>query len=195
MVACCRANRSPTATRFEHCPAAKSPVSFRSRLHQPSLTDVASVGPIQIDILSAPNWLDYGLIRVGLGRLLPTMDLSKGADSSRGFFASRPAPGRATCEGRLYFSALQQRLGAGPKTLPLLVRLTPAGYVAFDVLAVAGHDARALPLSRRRAPWKNWPAAGSPRCRSPPLPPIRTRRPVGLMTCTTGIEGLVAPVE
>lgn len=53
--------------------------------------------------------------------------------------------------GRLDFSALQQRLGAGPKTLPGLVRQAPASYVAFDVLAVAGQDARALPLSQRRA--------------------------------------------
>ncbi|QDG87056.1 ATP-dependent DNA ligase [Pseudarthrobacter sp. NIBRBAC000502770] len=53
--------------------------------------------------------------------------------------------------GRLDFSALQQRLGAGAKTLSGLVRQTPASYVAFDVLAVAGHDARALPLSERRA--------------------------------------------
>lgn len=53
--------------------------------------------------------------------------------------------------GRLDFSALQQRLGAGPKTLPGQVRQTPANYVAFDVLAVAGHDARALPFRERRA--------------------------------------------
>jgi ATP-dependent DNA ligase len=33
--------------------------------------------------------------------------------------------------GRLDFSALQQRLGAGRKTLPGLVRQTPARYVAF----------------------------------------------------------------
>ena len=53
--------------------------------------------------------------------------------------------------GRLDFSALQQRLGAGPRSLPGLVRQTPASYVAFDVLAVAGHDARGLPLSQRWA--------------------------------------------
>lgn len=53
--------------------------------------------------------------------------------------------------GGLDFSALQQRLGAGPRTLPGLVRKTPASYVAFDVMALAGHDARALPLSQRRA--------------------------------------------
>ena len=54
-------------------------------------------------------------------------------------------------QDRLNFTALQQRLGAGPKTLPGLVTVTPASYVAFDVLAVAGHDARDLPLSQRRA--------------------------------------------
>jgi ATP-dependent DNA ligase len=54
-------------------------------------------------------------------------------------------------EGRLDFSALQQRLGAGSKTLPGMVRQAPANYVAFDVLAVAGHDARNLPLHQRRA--------------------------------------------
>lgn len=53
-------------------------------------------------------------------------------------------------QGRLDFSALQQRLGAGPKTLPGLVRETPANYVAFDLLAVAGHDARELALYQRR---------------------------------------------
>lgn len=52
--------------------------------------------------------------------------------------------------GRLDFSALQQRLSSGAKKLPALVRETPANYVAFDVLAVAGHDARALTLERRR---------------------------------------------
>ena len=52
--------------------------------------------------------------------------------------------------GRLDFSALQQRLSAGVRTLAGMVRETPANYVAFDVLAVAGHDARALPLERRR---------------------------------------------
>jgi hypothetical protein len=51
---------------------------------------------------------------------------------------------------RLDFSALQQRLRAGPKALPGLVREAPANYVAFDVLAVAGHDARDLPLHQRR---------------------------------------------
>ncbi|WP_268815652.1 ATP-dependent DNA ligase [Arthrobacter sp. SLBN-100] len=54
-------------------------------------------------------------------------------------------------EGPLNFSALQQRLSAGRKTLPGLISEAPANYVAFDVLAVAGHDARQLPLRDRRA--------------------------------------------
>lgn len=54
-------------------------------------------------------------------------------------------------DGRLNFSSLQQRLGAGPKTLPELAAAALANYVACDVLAVAGHDARDLPLSQRRA--------------------------------------------
>ncbi|MFJ5696545.1 ATP-dependent DNA ligase [Arthrobacter sp. NPDC093139] len=54
-------------------------------------------------------------------------------------------------DDRLNFSALQQRLGASPNSLPGLVREVPANYVAFDVLAVAGHDARDLPLHQRRA--------------------------------------------
>ncbi len=53
--------------------------------------------------------------------------------------------------GRLDFSALQKRLGAGLKTLPGMVRRTPASYVAFDVLAVAAHDAKVLPFRDRRA--------------------------------------------
>lgn len=54
-------------------------------------------------------------------------------------------------QARLNFDALQQRLGTGPKTLPGPDTAAPANYVAFDVLAVAGHDARDLPLSDRRA--------------------------------------------
>jgi ATP-dependent DNA ligase len=95
-------------------------------------------------------------------------------------------------QGRLNFTALQQRLGAGPKTLPGLVAAAPANYVAFDVLAVAGHDARDLPLSQRRALLeelsKGW---------GPPLSlsPTTTDRAVAAQWFEdlppTGIEGLV----
>ncbi|RNL57351.1 hypothetical protein [Arthrobacter oryzae] len=47
--------------------------------------------------------------------------------------------------GRLDFEALQRRLIAG-KGLRALVRELPASFAGFDVLSVAGHDTRALPL-------------------------------------------------
>lgn len=51
---------------------------------------------------------------------------------------------------RLDFSALQKRMVAGKAMIPGLARKSPAALVAFDVLAVAGHDARAMPLRQRR---------------------------------------------
>lgn len=51
---------------------------------------------------------------------------------------------------RLDFDALQRRLVAPKAGLPILVRERPASFVAFDLLAVAGHDIREAPLSQRR---------------------------------------------
>ncbi len=53
--------------------------------------------------------------------------------------------------GRLDFEALQRRLSAGNDSLREQVRELPASFVGFDVLCVAGHDARGLPLLERRA--------------------------------------------
>jgi ATP-dependent DNA ligase len=53
--------------------------------------------------------------------------------------------------GRLNFEALQQRLSAGKNRLAALANEVPANFVGFDVLCVAGHDARDLPLRERRA--------------------------------------------
>jgi ATP-dependent DNA ligase len=93
---------------------------------------------------------------------------------------------------RLDFSALQQRLGAGPKTLPGQVRQTPASYVAFDVLAVAGHDPRALPFSQRRALLEELARGWEPPLSLSPAPRIRTRRPTWFEDLPhTGIGGLV----
>lgn len=52
---------------------------------------------------------------------------------------------------RLDFDALQVRLVTARAALPALVRERPASFVVFDVLAVAGQDARALPFRDRRA--------------------------------------------
>jgi ATP-dependent DNA ligase len=94
--------------------------------------------------------------------------------------------------GRLDFSALQQRLGAGRKTLPELVSQTPANYVAFDLLAAAGHDARALPLHQRRALLEELAHAWKPPLSLSPIttdPKEATRWFEELPH--TGIEGLV----
>jgi ATP-dependent DNA ligase len=52
---------------------------------------------------------------------------------------------------RLDFDALQRRLTASPSVIAALVRERPASFAAFDLLAAAGRDARALPLEHRRA--------------------------------------------
>lgn len=51
---------------------------------------------------------------------------------------------------RLDFDALQRRLMTSKAGLPALVREQPASFVAFDLLAVAGHDVRDAPLQQRR---------------------------------------------
>jgi ATP-dependent DNA ligase len=53
--------------------------------------------------------------------------------------------------GRLSFESLQQRLTAGKNRLEALANELPANFVAFDVLCVAGHDARSRRLRERRA--------------------------------------------
>lgn len=54
-------------------------------------------------------------------------------------------------EGRLNFEALQRRLSAGGQALRSVAVERPANFVGFDILGVAGQDARALPLAYRRA--------------------------------------------
>lgn len=53
--------------------------------------------------------------------------------------------------GRLDFDALLRRSNAGATALTRMAHELPASYVAFDVLAVAGRDTRALRLDDRRA--------------------------------------------
>ncbi len=54
-------------------------------------------------------------------------------------------------DGGLSFDHLQQRMVSRRATVAALARQHPASYVAFDVLAVAGHDVRPLPWRDRRA--------------------------------------------
>ncbi|MFC9336422.1 hypothetical protein [Arthrobacter sp. NPDC057009] len=62
-------------------------------------------------------------------------------------------------EGRLNFEALQRRLSAGREGLRSMLVELPANFVGFDILGVAGQDARGLTLSDRRADYVNpsWP--------------------------------------
>lgn len=52
---------------------------------------------------------------------------------------------------RLDFNSLQQRMTTSKQALAAFVRERPASFAAFDLLAVAGHDIRGVPLSDRRA--------------------------------------------
>ena len=68
-------------------------------------------------------------------------------------------PGRAVIDGeiivrvgdRLGFDALQQRIHPAESRINRLAEETPAEYIAFDVLAVAGADLMAEPFRDRRA--------------------------------------------
>lgn len=51
---------------------------------------------------------------------------------------------------KLDFDVLQRRLVTSKAALPGLIQEHPASFAAFDLLAVAGHDIRGLPLTERR---------------------------------------------
>jgi ATP-dependent DNA ligase len=51
---------------------------------------------------------------------------------------------------RLDFTSLQRRMTSSRRTMADLIRREPVSYVAFDLLAVAGHDIRDRPLRERR---------------------------------------------
>ncbi|MFL6108203.1 MAG: ATP-dependent DNA ligase [Marmoricola sp.] len=52
---------------------------------------------------------------------------------------------------RLEFEVLQERIHPAASRITKLSEETPAGFVAFDVLALGDEDLKALPLSERRA--------------------------------------------
>ncbi|MDQ4047609.1 MAG: ATP-dependent DNA ligase, partial [Actinomycetota bacterium] len=95
-------------------------------------------------------------------------------------------------EGRLYFEALQQRLSAGKDKLRALVNDLPASFVGFDVLGVAGQDARGLPLLDRRALLEELASVWSPPLS---LSPQTTDRDLALQwfedLAGAGLEGIV----
>jgi ATP-dependent DNA ligase len=128
-----------------------------------SVTKMPRAGALPGKLIYEPKWDGYRAIGIRDNNGA-TLWSRQGKDLTRYFpelvaaIASEVPPGCVIdgeaviwTQGRLDFSALQQRLGAGPKTLPGLLGRTPANYTAFDILAVAGHDARDLPLHQRRA--------------------------------------------
>lgn len=95
--------------------------------------------------------------------------------------------------GRLDFDALQRRNGVGAKRAAQLARTEPASFVAFDVLAVAGYDARPHPYARRRelleelaSRWEP-PLSVSPTTRS-----MSEAQEWSESMAAAGIEGIVA---
>lgn len=76
---------------------------------------------------------------------------------------------------RLDFDALQRRLVASKAGLPALVRDRPASFVAFDLLAVAGHDIRDSPLEQRRELLEQLAAGWEPPLNLSPITQDRTQ--------------------
>ncbi|MDQ0676564.1 ATP-dependent DNA ligase [Pseudarthrobacter siccitolerans] len=169
-----------------------------------AVTKMPPVGAIAGTLLYEPKWDGYRAVcvRDDIGATL----WSRQQKELTGYFPELVAAIAATVppgcvidgeaviwsQGRLNFTALQQRLSAGPKTLSGLVAATPASYAAFDVLSVAGHDARNLPLSDRRALLEELARSWEPPLS---LSPATTDRVVAEQWLEnlppTGIEGLV----
>ncbi|WP_256371455.1 hypothetical protein [Pseudarthrobacter sp. NIBRBAC000502771] len=93
---------------------------------------------------------------------------------------------------RLDFDALQRRLVTSKAALPALVRERPASFVAFDLLAVAGHDIRDALLEQRRELLEQLAADWQPPLN---LSPMTTDRAQALRWFEelhhAGLEGLV----
>lgn len=93
---------------------------------------------------------------------------------------------------RLDFEALQRRLTVGKESLRTLVRKFPATFVGFDILCVAGHDSRALPLHDRRALLEELATVWSPPLSLSPMTSDRQTAAQWLDELpASGIEGLV----
>ena len=95
--------------------------------------------------------------------------------------------------GRLDFDALQLRLVTARAALPALVRDHPASFVAFDVLAVAGHDTRGLPFTDRRALLEELARHWVPPLNLSPVTRDRAVAETWFKEMTaTGVEGILA---
>ncbi|MGX5717496.1 ATP-dependent DNA ligase [Arthrobacter sp. MAHUQ-56] len=93
---------------------------------------------------------------------------------------------------KLDFDALQRRLVTSKAGLPALVREQPASFVAFDLLAVAGHDIRDAPLEQRRELLEQLAAGWTPPLNLSPITKDRTQALTWFEELHhAGLEGLV----
>lgn len=94
--------------------------------------------------------------------------------------------------GRLDFNALQKRMTTAKSVLAALVHEQPASFAGFDVLAVAGHDVRALPHRDRRALLEELASGWAPPLNLSPMTTDRDEAEHWFESMpATGIEGLV----
>ncbi|HEX9229716.1 MAG TPA: ATP-dependent DNA ligase, partial [Arthrobacter sp.] len=125
-----------------------------------------------------------------LTRYFPDLVAAAEAQIPEGFTLD----GEAVCWAgdRLDFENLQRRLITSASALPRLTREHPASYAAFDVLAVAGQDTRALPFRDRRTLLENLASGWVPPLN---LSPVTRDYSQGVEWFTglagAGIEGLV----
>ncbi|KIC68722.1 ATP-dependent DNA ligase [Pseudarthrobacter phenanthrenivorans] len=95
-------------------------------------------------------------------------------------------------DDQLDFDVLQRRLVTSRAALPGLIQEHPASFAAFDLLAVAGHDIRGLPLAERRELLEQLAADWEPPLN---LSPVTTDRDEALKWFEelyhAGLEGLV----
>jgi hypothetical protein len=95
-------------------------------------------------------------------------------------------------DDRLDFTALQSRQTTSKKNLAALIRERPASFAAFDLLAVAGTDTRALPLMDRRALLEELASGWTPPLNLSPATTDPATAATWFETMpATGIEGLV----
>jgi ATP-dependent DNA ligase len=96
----------------------------------------------------------------------------------------------------LDFDALQMRLHPAASRVAKLAKETPASFVAFDLLAVDGHDLRALPQRERRARLERLLTGAKPPIY---LTPMTTDRGVASDWLTrfegAGLDGVVVKPE
>lgn len=165
---------------------------------------IPSAGTLPGDMIFEPKWDGFReCALIGAGEV--SLVSRQGKDLSRYFpelisaLGQQVPPGCVIdgeavlwSKGRLDFEALQRRLVTSRAALTKRARELPASYVAFDLLAVNGHDVRNLAWSRRRELLEELARAWVPPLN---LSPVTTDRELAEEWFrdlpSTGVEGLV----